>query len=208
VVGAIIVTCTVICGLYWVSEKKALKGDRKAMKRIREFEEDMVLSWRNIQEGRYYTILTSTFMHKEPWHLIINMMMLWSFGRTIVMIFGMRKFGMLWVGSALAGGGSQLYYQRNAHRDQGAVGSSGSLCGLAATLACAAPFMKVRFIIIPMSLGTAMLGTTIGSIACIEQGWLQGLGHADHLGGIVFGALFWLLVLRRPGHLLGKSIMR
>lgn len=53
----------------------------------------------------------------------------------------------------------------------------------------------LMFIPMPMVAG---LGLAIAaSIAGLQGQWGSGIGHADHLGGMAFGAVFWLLVLRR-----------
>jgi membrane associated rhomboid family serine protease len=40
-------------------------------------------SWRNLLQGRIWTVVTSAFAHKEIWHLAINMFVLYQFGGTV-----------------------------------------------------------------------------------------------------------------------------
>jgi membrane associated rhomboid family serine protease len=197
IVGAIIGGCVGITSWHYLTVNNAKKGARTALLSLREFRKRMVLSWRNINDGRYYTLLTSTFTHVSSMHLLVNMMALWGFGRMSIGVFGVPQFAVLWVGSALVGGAAELYQHRKRGIDQDCIGASGSLFGISAALACAMPRLGVNFIFIPMNLGTAMAISVIGSMACIEFGWLPALGHADHLGGMAFGALWWYIKLRR-----------
>jgi len=38
-----------------------------------------------------------------------------------------------------------------------------------------------------MSIRLSTLSFVAGSVACINQGWLEGIGHEAHLGGMAFG---------------------
>jgi membrane associated rhomboid family serine protease len=160
----------------------------------------MVLSLKNIQEGRYYTLLTSTFTHYHSLHLALNMMTLWSFGRTIVGVYGVPTFAILWVGSGLVGGALQVSaWKRNIDSKENprAVGASGSLFGMVSFLACVIPGARVSLLFVPMSLKTAVTGAAAFTVLSIHQGWLPFIAHWDHLGGMLFGATWWLVMLRR-----------
>ncbi|KAH8595297.1 hypothetical protein B0O99DRAFT_512532 [Bisporella sp. PMI_857] len=165
------------------------------------------MSTRNIREGRYYTYLTSTFTHFNTAHLLFNMMALWSFGRPIIAIWGGSQFAILWAGSGLVGGFAQSsLWNKQGLGDERAIGASGSLFGLTTALACLAPQMRVVVLIFPMQLGLAMFSGAAFSVAAIRQNWLPWVGHADHLGGIAFGVIWYLVVLRRgrTGHVRSK----
>lgn len=48
-----------------------------------------------------------------------------------------------------------------------------------------------------MPMWICLVGEIGASIAGLQGYWGQSIGHADHLGGIAFGLVFWLLILRR-----------
>jgi membrane associated rhomboid family serine protease len=184
-------------------------GSRKIRETLEEFNKNMVMSLRNIQEGRSYTILTSTFTHFNTLHLAFNMMTLWSFGRPLVAFYGVPTFIILWVGSGIAGGALQAYAWSNNgpyHAHQ-AVGASGSIFGMLAVLTCITPKAQVALFWIPMTLRASTILTVAFSVAAISQDWLPFLGHWDHLGGMAFGAFWWLIALRR-GRMGPKSALR
>ena len=68
-------------------------------------------SLKNFREGRYYTLITSSFMHISPYHLLCNMLGLYSFGPVIVGSFGPAAFLTAWFGGSIACDSATLYWQ-------------------------------------------------------------------------------------------------
>lgn len=175
---------------------------RAARDNLIRFQEHFVMSVRSLEPGRYYTLVTSAFMHHGAWHLGVNMLCLWPLGRGILMLSGTRSFLVLYFGSAIAGGVAQVYYwkaNRSPHASDHGVGASGAISGLFAAITLVSP-MSPSFILpipvpIPMVVA-ALLGVVI-SVGGIQGRWLPGLGHADHLGGMAFGVLWYLVAFRR-----------
>ena len=155
-------------------------------------------SLRNMKEGRYYTIVTSAFMHESLLHLAMNMVGLWSFGRVLVSGIGVPSFLVLYFGSVIAGGLTQDYiWEKRDMWNAGGLGASGGVLGLFAATACIIPRGQMGFLFIPMPMwaGAAlMVGLSVGGM---QDRWLPGLGHAAHLGGMAFGAFWWLVAIRR-----------
>ena len=56
---------------------------------------------------------------------------------------------------------------------------------------------------VPMPFGASIILAAVGSVAAIQYGWQPGIGHADHLGGMAFGVLFFLLTKKTTGMRLG-----
>lgn len=80
---------------------------------------------------------------------------------------------------------------------RGATGASGAIAGLVMALTCVTPRMPVNFFFINMPMwAAAAIGVGV-SIGGLTQGWLPGIGHGGHLGGIAFGAFWWLVAIRR-----------
>jgi membrane associated rhomboid family serine protease len=155
-------------------------------------------SLRNIKEGRYYTIVTSAFMHANLGHLGLNMLALWGFGRLAVSMFGVPSFLVLYFGSIIAGGMAQnFYWERKKQWSAGGVGASGGVSGVFAAAACALPHGRMSLLIIPMPLWIGAALMVVMSVGGMQEQWLPSFAHADHLGGMAFGALYWLVALRR-----------
>jgi membrane associated rhomboid family serine protease len=169
--------------------------------RLEFLEQNFVSSRRNVDEGRWWTLITSTFTHFSLPHLGVNMYTLWSFGRPIVLFYGVPTYVLLWLGAGVGGNAFQIYWSDivkqavnrkiikkpfGIQEDRGGVGASASILGMIGVISCAFP-----------SNSLFALGFVTGSILCIQYGWLPWIGHKSHLGGMATGATWWLLFLRR-----------
>jgi membrane associated rhomboid family serine protease len=160
------------------------------------------MTYEGIKNGRYYTILTSALNHNGILHLGLNMLGLWSFGQLNIILFGPTTFTCLLVGSILAGGLAQYcWWQEKKDFYAAAVGISGGIFGLVAAQTFIMPRDTIILGFIPMPYWAGLSISVAISIAGLQGQWGHNIGHAGHLGGMAFGALFWLLVLRRrsPG---------
>jgi len=59
------------------------------------------------------------------------------------------------------------------------------------------PRSPVTFIVVPTSMITLTALTVGFSLACIKGNWLPQIAHWDHLGGMAFGLLYGLVVMRK-----------
>ncbi len=155
----------------------------------------------DLQNGKWYTYFTSGFMHLNFVHLGCNMVCLWTIGVPVAITFGSGAFLGVFFGSILAGGLAQDYSWKKGNKDlvghpQAGIGASGGIFGLVSLLACYTPRQRILLWFVPMDLGTALAVSVVGSVACMRNGWLPTLGHADHLGGMVFGVLWFALSKR------------
>lgn len=156
-------------------------------------------------------------------HLAFNMFGLYSLGPIIVTIFGPVSFLALWVGSSLACDAATLYWDHAKQQaakarmassrwqrpevlvETRSVGASGSILGMFAAFTCMAPNHQVTMFPIPFPMPAALaIGVfTVGSLYCLAEGLLPGIGHTGHLGGMVFGAAYYFTwgrrILRRTG---------
>ena len=107
------------------------------------------------------------------------------------------------LGSAIAGAVTQNTYSANRHERSMGLGFSTAVAGVTATVALLQPkAMVALFGIIPMPLwvgGVLCLGIDTYSLDKSST-----VGHAAHLGGAAFGALYYLLRLWRFGGVFGK----
>lgn len=201
VVRAVVLVCTGFWAYHYYQKSEAQKGSKKARQALADFNKHMVLSLQNLREGRLYTILTHTFVHEEGWHLFANMFVLWNFGPLVVTAFGVPAFAVLWVGAGIMGGAAQSYFwlTHTPHAQARGLGASGSILGMMGALTFAMPKLPLLLfpIPVPMTLLTAMAIEVGFSIAAMHFDWLRNVGHADHLGGTAFGALWYLVALRR-----------
>lgn len=203
-------TAVGLCGAIFVYQAWAQQqaSQYQNVKPWRIVQEDLVCNADNFEAGRWWTLITHSFMHFTPTHLFFNAVGLISFAPPIVMYFGTPAFVIGWLGSALSAGVGTLWWQKHISKSgkmrSGAVGASGPLFGLTTMLACLAPRLPVSLMFLPISfpIGGVLAATAGFSLASLHQGWLPWLGHAGHLGGMGFGVLYYALILR------GKRIPR
>jgi len=127
------------------------KATREALDKFRRVFIHTLKSW---DEGRYYTILTSAFMHSSLPHLGLNMLAIWGFGRLFISVYGLPSFLGLYFGSAIASGVVQTYiWKRNrVPPETGEVGASGAALSLFMAMACAMPSRGMSMMFIPMTM--------------------------------------------------------
>ena len=110
---------------------------------------NLVGSVQNLQQGRYWTLLTYTFTHFGVGHLALNMVGLWSFGRLIVRLYGVPSFVALWIGSGVSGALATLIARCDQQGQQARlIGASGSVLGMSAAFSCQFPRAKSYFLLI------------------------------------------------------------
>ncbi len=80
-----------------------------------------------VAAGEWYRLITSVFLHWQPWHIILNMLALWFLGGPLESALGRLRFTALYLLSGL--GGSALSYLI-ATPDQPSLGASGAIFGL------------------------------------------------------------------------------
>jgi membrane associated rhomboid family serine protease len=200
VVGGLVGACIGMYGYSALVSNAVRKNpSSEAIANHKWLQDHFIHSLKNVEEGRYYTIVTSAFMHQNPAHLAMNMLGLWGFGRPIVSVCGTPSFLVLYFGSIVAGGLLQNYmWERRKQHDIGGLGASGGVLGVFAATACWMPYGTVGFLFVPMPMwvGAAVtVGLSVGGMQDPPL-WMPNFGHADHLGGMVFGALWWLVATR------------
>jgi membrane associated rhomboid family serine protease len=171
--------------------------------------DNFLISWTHLTRGRVWTLLTSVFSHNMLFHLLINMVVLTSFGPPLERLLGPRRFLAFYLAAGAVGSlahslVSSFLIGRPA---QAALGASSALAGVLLLFALVFPRARVLFFfLIPLPAIAAALifiGIDIwGLFAQVEGGGLP-IGHGAHLGGALTGIVYYLAVGRRlrPVHL-------
>jgi len=156
---------------------------------------------------RIWQPFTYLFLHDVHyvWHLIVNMLMLWMFGRELEIVWGSNRFlRYYFLTGAGAGVINVLVKTVPALMGHGysyvpTIGASGAIFGI--MIACAILFPDRRVYILPIPVPIKMR-TVVLVMALITFLGTFGLGddkvsHLCHLGGMVIGYLY----LRRDSYL-------
>ncbi len=159
------------------------------------------LSTESLQNGYVWQVVTYAFCHAtaDLLHLLINMFMLFMFGRVLEARLGRSEFlrfyvlsaafaGLVCIGSAI-GMGNHLQL----------IGASGAVLAVITLTAIYYPRMELMLMgIIPIELWMlAVFLVVIDAIPAVAQLFGQAptdaVAHMAHLGGVAFAALYYRL---------------
>lgn len=142
-----------------------------------------------------WTIITHMFLHGGPYHLLINMLVLYFFGPEVERRLGTSKFLEIFfvAGIVAAFGFTGFSYLRLSmgavQLPIVAVGASGAIFGIISSLAVIAPNLRVLlFFIIPLKLKHALILITAVELLILTQN--TPIANSAHLAGLVVGLYY------------------
>lgn len=162
--------------------------------------DNFAVSWVSVDEGRYWTLLTSIFSHNMLLHLFINMFVLNSFGSLLEVLLGRKRFLNFYLFAGVAGSVthaivSNVLLQRP---EQLAVGASGAIAGLILLFSLVFPKEKIfLFGILPLPAifgALAFIGLDLWGLLAQTQGGGLPIGHGAHLGGAFAGIIYYFVL--------------
>jgi len=146
-----------------------------------------------------WRLITYQFLHAGPWHVFMNMLVLFFFGPMLERLWGSRKFLIFYLVCGATGGVLYPVLALAGWLDVGQlVGASGSILGMLAAGAILFPNLTVYvWGIFPLKL--MVLAIILAAISIVTllrpDRYANAGGEAAHLGGMVAGAVY---VLSRP----------
>ena len=144
---------------------------------ISELQYRMVISQEFIDAGEWYRLVSAGFVHFGPFHVAMNMLLLYQLGRLLEPAVGSLTFGLVYFASLLGGSAGALV----ASPDALTGGASGAVFGL---MAAGVVGLRQRGIN-PMQTG---LGVTF-VINLLFTLAIPGVSIGGHFGGALAGAL-------------------
>ena len=147
---------------------------------------------------RIWQPFTYIFLHGDIWHILINLLMLWMFGRELELVWGKRKFINYFL---LCGVGAGLievlvktipvFFGRHLF-DIPTIGASGAIFGILIANAILFPDRRIWLIPLPVTIPMRPYVAVMGAIEffmTLGSGG-DGIGHLRHLGGMLIGYLY------------------
>ncbi|MCB9091352.1 MAG: rhomboid family intramembrane serine protease [Halobacteriovoraceae bacterium] len=156
-----------------------------------------MVSWYALEDGRFWTLLTSVFSHNQLFHLLINMLVLYSFAPFMIDVLGNRRFLFFYLTAGISGSFFHCLTSMALlhHPELPALGASGAIAGVILLFSLLFPKQRLLFFgIIPIrALWGALLFVGIDLWGLIAQSSGGGLpiGHGAHLGGALVGLLYF-----------------
>lgn len=165
-------------------------------------QDHFINSRRNLRKGRYHTILTSALNHSTFMHLALNLYGFHMFGKSVLPMLS-RNGMSLSLYCVLAVVFSNLFFSA-VHPLGSCLGLSGVTLSLLALDAKVYPGkiigFLVRFIPIQCPAQYALIGLLVWSsfmtLAMMNGGGGDGVAHATHLGGLLWGVIAYEMMSR------------
>lgn len=180
-----LVAINVVVYLWVISGRDVMTGG--GLINGREF--DLGLSKIFIDNGEWYRIVTSGFLHFSIFHIAMNMLLLWQLGQILEPALDRSRFALLYFSAMFGGAAGALLLQP----DGLTGGASGAVFGLMAAAAVAFQRRGIN----PMDTGIGALLVINLLITFI----VPGISVGGHLGGALTGAgvAYFMLAPQKVG---------
>ncbi len=147
-------------------------------------------------EKQHYRVVTSSFLHANGPHLMLNMLTIWFFGPPVEELLGTLGFLVVYFGAILVSGLVSLRVNRD-NPVYSSVGASDAASGLVLSFCCFYPFKPIYIIFLPIGIPAILYGALFILISSQMMGRKDRvIAHEGHLGGAIGGAA--LTILMRP----------
>ncbi len=155
--------------------------------------EQGALSWRFVkEEGEYYRVLSSMFLHSDFPHLMNNLLILFFVGDNLERAAGKLKFLMIYFGSGIIAGITSISYNMLKDQNVLSVGASGAIFGVVGAMLYILVVNKGR--LEDISSRQILLFTIFSLYGGITS---VNIDNAAHIGGFVAGLVLAVLLYRK-----------
>ena len=147
----------------------------------------LALHTNDVFPSRIYTLFTYSVLHGGFGHILFNMLSLYFFAGSLQAYLGLRRFLVIYLGSAVAGGLLSLAFTQG----YWIVGASASVLGVLTAYAIYFPHSKVLvFMILPMPIRHFIYLLMAVSVYFSVFGGGGNIAHLAHLGGMIFAFIY------------------
>jgi membrane associated rhomboid family serine protease len=151
------------------------------------------LSAPGLRHGFVWQPVTYIFLHGGIFHIFVNMLMLWFFGREVEFFIGQKYFTRLYFIAGLAG--AVLHVAFNWTSSAPVVGASAAVLGCVVAFATMFPDREITllvFFVLPVRLKakTMALIAVAFDVVALLSGMDAKVAHLAHLGGAAVGYLY------------------
>lgn len=166
-------------------------------------EDNFLVSWDGLLEGRYWQLLTSVFSHNLFLHFFLNMFVLSNFGSLLELVLGKKFFIKFYLVAGVVSSLSHALVSAFLIGDPSlkALGASGAISGLVLLFCLMFPKEKILIlglIPVPALFGAlALVGLDLWGLFEQTQGGGLPIGHGAHLGGALVGLFYYFKSVRR-----------
>ena len=143
------------------------------------------------QAHTYWQLVTYLFTHQSFLHLVFNMLGLWWFGSEVEKIMGTRRFFQYYFFTGIGAGLASLAMGTST------IGASGAIYGLLLAYGVMFPErVLLLYFIIPIKAKYCVFIFGLIELLATYRSH-SNINHAAHLAGIVFGLLWFYVLIRK-----------
>lgn len=135
-----------------------------------------------------WQLVTYSFLHGSPTHLLFNMFGVWMFGTELERVWDAKRIAILYFASVITAALTQLLIGALLFPSSTAViGASGGVFGLLLAYAVLFPQRRVMLLIPPIPMSARTFAMVYGGVelAFGLTGIQSGVAHFAHLGGML-----------------------
>ena len=155
------------------------------------------LNFTDVMHGQVWRLLSYAFLHdrQDPWHLIMNMLVLWFFGCTLERMYGSREFLLFYLAAAVFAGIGFLVVGAAMQAYGRVVGASGAVMAVMMLYGMHFPRQQVWIWFIPVEIRFLIAFYVITDMYPLllmvgGDNVSTGVAHSAHLSGLLFGFLY------------------
>jgi len=152
-----------------------------------------------LKKGQIWRLLTGAFCHDRfgVWHILFNMLFLYWFGRFVEATYGSTEFLCFYLAAALVASVAFMGLELFTGDRHGAIGASGAVMAVVCVFAIWNPNYTIRWnFLFPIPIKIMVLIYVIFDLhpvllALSGTVTHTGIAHAAHLGGLLFGYVYY-----------------
>jgi membrane associated rhomboid family serine protease len=145
---------------------------------------------------KIWQLLTATFFHATPWHLIMNMWFFWIVARDMEPLYGSRDFLAFYLSAGIFSSLIWLLFAVVSHQAASMIGASGAVTAVVALFTLYYPRREIIFMFIPMPMWMVLTIFLVLPLLNILNGGITNVAVEAHLAGAGFAFLFKQFDLR------------
>lgn len=157
------------------------------------------LDTEKVLKGQVWRLITNAFCHDRfgIMHILFNMLFLFWFGQFVEATYGSKEFLCFYLGGALVASLAYIGLQLFTGERHDAIGASGAVMAVVCVFAMWNPHHTIRiYFLFPIQIRYLLLFYVIYDLhpvllALSGTTMHTGVAHAAHLGGLLFGYLYY-----------------
>ncbi len=150
------------------------------------------LSSDGIKHWQLWRGVTYIFLHGGFFHIFVNMLVLFMFGKEMELVLGTKRFVSLYLGSGILGGVGWIILSGNSAGY--CLGASGAVFGIIGAFAAMFPAQKITLLllfVLPVTMTARTMAIGLGVISVFSLIGTDGnIAHAAHLAGGLAGYFY------------------